>query len=148
LVIGGAIPSEIAEARGSSGALQFIEKPFELAAFGAAVQALLGPWREQDGRGNLGALHLIDVVLAHSAANSSVVLELRSGTRIGEIQIAGGQVLHAATGKLKGEDALQAILNWSKARLDERKLSGSASRTIPNWQAIVVEALREFGAEV
>lgn len=148
LVIGGAIPSEIAEARGSSGALQFVEKPFDLAAFGAAVQALLGPWRERDGRGNLGALNAIDVVLAHSAANSSIVLELRSGARTGEIQIAGGQVLHAATGKLKGEDALHEILNWSKARLDEKKLSGSALRTIPNWQAIVVEALREVEAEV
>ena len=148
LVIGGAIPSEIAEARGSSGALQFVEKPFDLAAFGAAVQALLGPWQERDGRGNLGALNAIDVVLAHSAANSSIVLELRSGARTGEIQIAGGQVLHATTGKLKGEDALQEILNWSKARLDEKKLSGSALRTIPNWQAIVVEALREVEAEV
>src|SRR5438067_11742905 len=96
----------IAAERGSSGALQFVEKPFELAAFGAAVQALLGPWRAQDGRGNLGAIHLIDVVLAHSAANSSVVLELRSGTRIGEIQNAGGSVLHAATGKLQGEAGL------------------------------------------
>src|SRR5205823_14994666 len=112
LVIGGAVPSAIAAERGSSGALQFVEKPFDLAAFGAAVQALLGPWREQDGRGMLGALNAIDVVLAHIAANSSVVLELLSGTRrTGAIQIAGGKLLHAATGKLKGEDALQEILN-------------------------------------
>jgi len=148
LVIGAAISAEIAAERGSSGALQFIEKPFDLAAFGAAVQALLGPWPAQDGRGMIGALNPIDVVLAHSAANSSVVLELSSGRRTGEIRIAGGQVLHAATGKLKGEDALEEILNWSKVRLDEKKLSGSALRTIPNWQAIVVEALREFEAEV
>ena len=51
LVIGGAVPSAIAAERGSSGALQFVEKPFDLAAFGAAIQALLGPWREQDGPG-------------------------------------------------------------------------------------------------
>ena len=48
LVIGAAIPAEIAAERRSFGALQFIEKPFELAAFGAAVQALLGPWRESE----------------------------------------------------------------------------------------------------
>jgi DNA-binding NtrC family response regulator len=70
LVIGGAIPAEIAVARGSTGALQFIEKPFDLAAFGAAVQALLGPWREKEGRGTLGALDAIDAVLSHCAANS------------------------------------------------------------------------------
>lgn len=148
LVIGSAIPAEIATERGASGALQFVEKPFDLAVFGAAVQALLGPWREQEGRGTLGALDAIDVVLSHCAANSSVILDLRSGTRTGEIHIAGGQVLHAAAGRLKGEDALHEILNWSKPRLGEKKLSGSARRTIANWQAVVVEALRETGAEI
>ncbi|HXP34765.1 MAG TPA: response regulator [Chthoniobacterales bacterium] len=148
LVIGTAIPAEIAAERRASGALQFIEKPFDLGAFGAAVQALLGPWREQEGRGTLGALDAIDVVLSHCAANSSVILDLRAGTRTGEIHIAGGQVLHAVGGKLKGEDALREMLNWSKPRLGEKKLSGSGPRTIANWQAIVVEALREPGAEV
>src|SRR5437763_5894008 len=144
LVIGGAVPSAIAAERGQSGALQFIEKPFDLAAFGAAVQALLGPWREQDGRGKLDALSALDVVLAHVAANASVVVDLRSGRRTGEIEIANGQVVHAATGKLKGEDAFAEILNWTKSHLSERKLSGSARRTISNWQTIVLETLREI----
>jgi DNA-binding response OmpR family regulator len=148
LVIGSAIPAEIAAERGASGALQFIEKPFELAAFGAAVQALLGPWREQDGRGILGQLNAIDLVLSHFAANSSVVLDLRSGTKTGEIHIAGGQVLHAAAGRLKGEDALREMLEWSKPRLSEKKLAGSARRTITNWQAIVLETLRVGAIEI
>jgi DNA-binding response OmpR family regulator len=148
LVIGTAIPSEIATERGSSGGLQFIEKPFDLAAFGAAVQALLGPWREQDGRGNLGALNLIDVLLAHCAAGSSIALDLRSGTRTGEIHIGGGQILHAETGRLRGEDALQQILNWSKPRLNEQKSFGASPRTVPNWQMIVLEALREATPEL
>src|SRR5438105_10617554 len=143
LVIGSAIPAEIAAERGASGAVQFIEKPFELAEFGAAVQALLGPWREQGGRGTLGQLNAIDLVLSHFAANSSVVLDLRSGTKTGEIHIAGGQVLHAAAGRLKGEDALREMLDWSKPRLNEKKLAGSVRRTITNWQAIVLETLRD-----
>ncbi len=148
LIIGSAIPADIATERGASGALQFVEKPFDLAAFGAAVQALLGPWRDKEGRGTLGALDAIDVVLSHCAANSSVILDLRSGTRTGEIHITGGQVSHAAAGRLKGEDALREILNWPKPRLTEKKLAGSARRTIANWQAIVLETLRETGREV
>ncbi len=148
LVIGGAIPAEIAAERGSSGALQFVEKPFDLAAFGAAVQALLGPWREQDGRGTLGALSAIDVLLTHCAANSSVIVDLHSGSRTGEIYIAGGRVLHAATGKFQGEHALREMLNWSNPRLDEKKLPASPRRTITKWQAIVVEALRGSETEI
>jgi DNA-binding response OmpR family regulator len=148
LIIGGGIPAEIAAERGSSGALQFIEKPFDLAVFGAAVQALLGPWRDKEGRGTLGALDAIDVLLSHSAANSSVILDLRSGARSGEIHISGGQVLHAASGRLKGEDALGQMLSWPKPRLSEKKLSGGARRTVTNWQAIVLETLRDGAPEI
>jgi DNA-binding response OmpR family regulator len=148
LVIGAAIPGEISGQRGSSGALQFIEKPFDLAGFGAAVQALLGPWREMEGRGTLGALNVADVVLAHCAANSSVIVDLRSRNRTSEIHIAGGQVTHATTGKLKGEDALQELLSWSKSHFTERKLSGSARRTITDWQSVIAEALAETSPEI
>jgi len=127
LVIGGPIPSEIAAARGSSGALQFIEKPFELAAFGAAVQALLGPRAES--RGTLRVLGAIDAMLLQCASNVSVILEIRSRSRTGEIEIAAGQVVHAETGKIKGEEALAEILTWPKPRLSERKMFGSAQRT-------------------
>lgn len=144
LVIGAAIPAEIAKERGPAGALQFIEKPFDLAAFGAAVQALLGPWREHDGRGTLGELGALDVVLAHCSANSNVVVQIQSRKRTAEIQIAAGQVVHAATGKLKGEDALEEILTWPKSHFSERKLSGSPRRTISNWRKVTLETLQEI----
>jgi two-component system, OmpR family, alkaline phosphatase synthesis response regulator PhoP len=147
LVIGDPIPSEIAAERGSSGALQFIEKPFELATFGAAVQALLGPRAES--RGTLRALGPIDALLLHCASNANVTLEVRSRSRTGEIEIAAGQVVHAETGKLKGEEALAEISSWSKPNLSERKMFGSQRRTISsNWPAIVVETLRELQPEI
>ncbi|HEY6071130.1 MAG TPA: response regulator, partial [Chthoniobacterales bacterium] len=149
LVIGGAIPAGIANARGQAGALQFIEKPFELAAFGAAVQALLGPsWREQDGRGTLGGLSTLDVLLAHHAANSNVLVQVESRKRTGEIQVSAGQVVHATTGKLKGEDAFEEILSWSKTHFGERKLSGSVRRTISDWQTVALEALGDVAPPV
>ena len=46
LVIAAGTPRDLPTERGPRGALQFLEKPFELVDFGAAVQALLGPWRE------------------------------------------------------------------------------------------------------
>ena len=149
LVIGTAIPAEIARERGLLGGVQFVEKPFELAAFGAAVQALLGPWREVEMRGTLRVLSTIDIVLLHCAAGANVVLDVRSRSRTGEIHIAAGQVTHAETGKLKGDDALAEILVWPKTHLSERKLAGSAPRTIgAAWPLIVVDVLRENNREV
>lgn len=149
LAIGTAIPQEIAGERGLFGGLQFVEKPYELAAFGAAVQALLGPWRELETRGTLRALNTIDVVLLHCAAGANVVLEVRSRSRTGEIHIAAGQISHATTGKIKGDDALSEILAWPRTHLTESKLAGSSPRTIgAGWSAVVVEALREIGPEI
>jgi DNA-binding response OmpR family regulator len=147
LIIGAAIPKEIADERGSFGALQFIEKPFELASFGAAVQALLGPWREAESansRGTLRALNLTDIVLLQYAAGASAVVEVEAGRRdYGEIHFVGGQIHHAETGKLDGVEALEEMLTWPEPRLGEGKKSPSVNRTIRGpWASIVLEALR------
>jgi DNA-binding response OmpR family regulator len=151
LVIGAAIPSEIAAERRSFGALQFIEKPFELAAFGAAVQALLGPWRESESespRGTLRTLNVIEVILLSCAANAPAVVEVDGGARrFGEIHFAQGQVTHVEAGKLMGAEALREILTWPDAEMHEAKKPGSVRRPIQkNWVGIVVEALREARA--
>ena len=149
LVVGTAVPSEITAERGLSGGLQLVEKPFELASFGAAVQALLGPWRESEFRGTLRALSTIDVLLLHCAAATNVILEVRSRSRTGQIHISAGQISHAETSKLKGEDALVQMLGWPKVQLSETKLFESKPRTIgADWPAIVVEILRENRAEI
>jgi two-component system, OmpR family, alkaline phosphatase synthesis response regulator PhoP len=149
LVIGAGIPAEIASERGSFGALQFINKPFELAAFGAAVQAVLGPWRESESaapRGSLSVLKPIDILLLHCAAGASAVVEIEAGAkRSGKIHIVEGQISHAETGRLKGAEALSEMLAWAQARVSEAKPLASPRRTIHrDWIAIFVEALREI----
>jgi DNA-binding response OmpR family regulator len=147
LVIGAPIPKEIADERGSSGALQFIEKPFELADFGAAVQALLGPWRKPDSaspRGTLRALGLLDLVLLHCAAGASTILEVEGERkRYGEIHILEGQISHAETGKIAGIEALEQMLDWSESRLREGKKSPSSTRTIHGpWATVFLRLVQ------
>ena len=151
LIIGGAIPAAIAVERGSFGALQFIEKPFELATFEAAVQAMLEPWRQSKSaspRASLATLNPIDVVLLHYAAGANVIVDVHArGERTGEIHLTGGQVSHAKTEKLSGEEALREILSWSEARMNERAAAVPARPPIrPDWLATLLEALRELKA--
>ena len=147
LVIGAGIPKEITDERGSFGALQFVEKPFDLADFGAAVQALLGPWRESESansRGTLHALNLSDILLLQHAAGASAVVEIEAGRkRFGEIHFIEGRVSHAETGKLEGIEALEEMLAWGEAGLSEGKTRPSGNRTIHGpWPGIVLELLR------
>src|SRR5205085_12510681 len=61
LLIAAGTPRQFWAERGSAGALQFLEKPFELVDFGAAVQALLGPWRDTGtSRGTVRDFGLVD----------------------------------------------------------------------------------------
>ena len=146
LVIGAPIPTEISSRRGLFGALQFVEKPFELAAFGAAVQALLGPWHESEAttaRGVLRDLGILDIVLLHCAAKATLVVEVRAGAKnFGEIFIAGGEIVDAKTRRAAGEDALREMLDWNNPRMSEDKGVAPTRRTIGrDWPQIFLESL-------
>ena len=151
LVVGGRIPDDILTSRGSFGALQFISKPFELAAFGAAIQAVLGPWRESGSlnpRGSLRALNTLDVLLLHCAGGGNFVVDLNDETGgSGKVCGSGGQITHAEADSLIGGAALRQILNWNDVRWNETKATGPARRTVhDDWIEIALTYLRQTKA--
>ncbi len=133
LVIAAGTSRELRTERGTAGALQFIEKPFDLAEFGAAVQALVGPWTGPAGsvRGTLRDLGIIDIVLVKCLADSTALVHLAMADgRTGEIHFQKGQIIHAATGILAGLSALDEMLHWSDARISETESPAEGPRTI------------------
>ena len=149
LVIAAGPLRELRAERGTSGAIQFIEKPFDLAEFGAAVQALLGPWTAPSAatlRGTLRDLHTIDLVELKCLAGATILLQVEAADdRRGEIHFQKGQICHAATGTVLGRVALEEILRWSDARLSETELPLEVPRTIEaDWRLLLVEAIRQL----
>jgi DNA-binding response OmpR family regulator len=147
LVIAPGFSREIAAERRSFGALQFIRKPFEVADFGAAVQALLGPWRESESatsRGSLRFLSLPDIVLLQCAGGTTLAVQVRdSAGHFGMVHVLDGQISHAETGGRSGADALGEMFTWSEARMNEVERPASAPRTIHGpWAAVFLEAWR------
>ena len=151
LVVGSRIPDEILTSRGSFDALQFIGKPFELAAFGSAMQAVLGPWGESGSlnpRGSLRALNTLDVLLLHCAGGGNFVVDLNDETGgSGKVCGSGGQITHAEAGNLIGGAALRQILNWNDVRWNETKATSQARRTVhDDWIEIALAYLRQTEA--
>jgi DNA-binding response OmpR family regulator len=155
LAIASGVPRELNSERGGATAIQFIEKPFELSEFGAAVQALLGPWTRPvsgDSRGTLRDLSARDLVPLECLNLATAVLHLRSGDeRRGEVHFLDGQIVHAAAGNFTGPGALYQIARWKNVRAKESERVVDAPRTIHgSWQHIFLEALQhasEVGAE-
>ena len=144
-LIGGVPPGLIAE-RGANGALQFLKKPFELVEFGAAVQALLGPWMETGTpRGTLGDLALDDVTVLALSTPRNIFIEVRAGeNRTGELHLRNNQIIHARAGDADGKRAIAEMLAWTDPHFIENISSESVPRTIHDpWATTLIEALRE-----
>lgn len=151
LVIASGTSQEFAAERYGPNAIQFVEKPFELGDFGAAVQALLGPWTEAssgDSRGTLRDLNLRDLVPLECVSGATVVLRIEApGERTGEIHFFDGHICHASAPGLSGIDALQEIMRWKSARGTEADKTSDAPRTIHGpWLHVFLEALRKAKA--
>jgi DNA-binding response OmpR family regulator len=148
LVIASGISPEFALERYGPNAIQFVEKPFELADFGAAVQALLGPWTEAssgDSRGTLRDLNLRDLVPLECVSGATAVLKIdAAGERAGEIHFFDGHICHASALGLSGVDALHEIMRWQDVRGTETERATDGPRTIQGpWLHVFLEALRK-----
>jgi DNA-binding response OmpR family regulator len=140
------LPPDLMAERGANGALQFLKKPFELVEFGAAVQALLGPWMETGTpRGALRDLALDDVTVLALSTPRNISIEVRAGeNRTGELYLRNNQIIHACAGDADGKRAIAEMLAWTNPRFIENIDSEPVPRTIHDaWATTLVDALRE-----
>lgn len=148
LVIAAGTSPELRAERGPAGAVQFIEKPFDLGEFGAAVQALLGPWAASPSdsfRGTLRDLHVIDIVQLKCLSLSTLVVHLATTEgQTGEIHFRNGEVWHARTGELIGEPAFDEIVRWPAGKFSEKEMPEGGPRSIDApWAVLLLQAVRK-----
>ncbi|HEY5037108.1 MAG TPA: response regulator [Chthoniobacterales bacterium] len=149
LVVAASPSRELRSVRGTSGGLQFIAKPFDLADFGATLQALLGPWEKApttNPRGTLRYLHPIDVVQLKCLTRATTRLRVESADgRTGEIYIRDGEVVHAGTEESDGLEALAEIFEWPRGKVSESDTRKDVPKTIDQpWQIL----LREMATKI
>ncbi len=148
LFIASGISNEFRSERFGPNGVQFVKKPFDLVEFGAAVQALLGPWTDAlsgDSRGTLRDLNARDLVPIECCSTATTVLKLKSESgQEGEVHFLDGQICHASTGDADGPEALQAIVGWRKTQAKEAERSANSPRTILEpWDYVFLQALRK-----
>ena len=144
LILTGGRPPVVLRERTQAG-LHFIAKPFELPALGLALQELLGKSNGQARRpsGSLRDLNLTDLIALYCLGQLTAVLKVeQSARRRGEIHFVRGQLRHAASGRLKGEDALQEMITWGSPRFSVIAERSEAGRTVQTgWMEILSEAI-------
>ncbi len=152
LVLAPGTSRELQTLRSTAGAIQFIEKPFDLAEFGTAVQALLEPTalpQSAKTRRSLADLHLIDLVQLKCLSSSNGVLRLeRDDGQSGAIYFRRGQICHAVTGALDGAPAFAEILTRDGWHLSETDLPADLPATINvAWAELLLPVARRLAKE-
>jgi len=131
----------------SSGAIRFFEKPVKVKEFAALIRDLLAqqPLPEKQDmafEGMLSCLTPIDLVQLKCLSLAKVGLEFftREGVR-GVVFFRDGQVVHAATGSMTGEDAFCHIMAWKGGKIGEIPLPNLVPKSIQsNWSDLVMRA--------
>ncbi len=140
LIIAAGTSRKVLTARERPVAFEFIEKPFDLAELGRAVEMSLAEGGGSDT--TLRAYGLADVLLLLCASSATLVLTVEgAGNRDGEIHLSSGQIVHAVAAGQVGADALGEMLRWPNPRLAEVVLGPDTARTITQaWEPLLLAA--------
>jgi len=88
---------------------------------------------------SLTCLSAIDIIQLKCLSNATLVLQVASPRGIGRIYFDNGQIVHAETLDIQGEDAFEQILRWKGGRIKEMTAFTKPPRTITTgWQGLLL----------
>jgi formylglycine-generating enzyme required for sulfatase activity len=96
--------------------------------------------------GQLDNFALLDIIQMGCLAQRDGRLSIRNGRRRGEVILAQGRIVHAATEGQVGEEALLEILSWEKGEFQfaSTDFSGPSDTTIRGgWERVLMDAVRK-----
>ncbi len=93
------------------------------------IESLLGQEAEHGFRG-VQSKGLMDILQMESLSQSSTVLRVTRGSRIGRLWFQGGELIDAETEGARGEAAFRQILGWKSGSFENLPAEPSRERTI------------------
>jgi CheY-like chemotaxis protein len=122
------------------GADDYISKPFHISEVTARIkvvlqrsaklaQAAVSDDKESDLRGNLEQMGMAEVVQTLGISRKTGGLKILRHSRVGKIYFEQGEIIQAALGDVKDEEAVYRILTWNEGYF-EFDSNDTAARTI------------------
>jgi CheY-like chemotaxis protein len=128
----------------ASGAELFLEKPITRDGMRFVFNVLndLITWKQREGfAGTLRQVGLADIIQIECLRRSSCVLEIQAAQVQGEIYIDSGAIVHAVSGGISGEKALQRLLSLNNGQFHLYPYRQPAERTVTSsYECLLMEA--------
>jgi hypothetical protein len=99
--------------------------------------------------GSLKDMSLVDIVQLNCRSNAEARVALRHGEQSGAIYFTGGQVVHAESGPVQGEEAFYQLMRWRDDGdfVIERDVSSPQQSIGIPWTALLMRTLQRIDEE-
>ena len=117
-----------------AGADDFLKKPVDSEMLSLKIQRMLAmkapPEAKRGVRSFLTEMNSADFIQSLSAGEKDVEIDLEHRGERGKIYMQPGQIIHADTDSLSGEEALYSLMTWEEGEFQILPCSNFPSRTI------------------
>ena len=126
------------------GALDVLEKPLDVEFLTNKIHELLS--REDRAlEGDLRMMSLASIIQINCEERNQAQLILNYQGREGIIFFKDGEMIHAETGDLTGEEAVFALLGWEQGAFQLKMDAEPSLRTIEkSWSGVLLEGMRRI----
>ncbi len=125
------------------GCFHYIEKPFEI---NELRELILDALKEKKGfKGNVSDFQLGDIIQLNCLGRITSALHVTTENETGIIYFHEGNIVHAETDRLEGENAFYYIMSWKGGEFSVKRNVRAPRETIhKGWQGLLLEGLRRL----
>jgi len=135
--------SDVQQEASLRGSLHYIEKPFEI---NELRQIIIDALSEKEGfKGRVSDFQLSDIIQLNCLGRLSSALAVNHENEEGLIYFQEGNIVHAESGSLSGEEAFYHIMSWRGGEFYVYRDRISPQESISKgWQSLLLESLRQL----
>ncbi len=130
-----------------AGADDFLQKPVDIEVLALKAQRLVSLKRSNRSaegvHGSLTEMNSTDLIQSLSAGEKNVEIRLEHGGRNGRIYMHQGEIVHAETENLHGEEAVYALIAWQQGNFNIVSCESFPPQTIQSpLMSLLIEGAR------
>ena len=126
------------------GVLDVFEKPIDAEFLITKVRDLLAR-ADRALEGNLRMMSLASIIQINCEERNRAQLSLNHQGKTGEIFFDNGEIIHAETTNLTGEEAIYSLLSWDNGNFKLKMGATPPLKTITNnWSGLLLEGMRRL----
>jgi two-component system, chemotaxis family, protein-glutamate methylesterase/glutaminase len=126
------------------GSIGYIEKPFVVRNLVSLIQNTFSqPKKSFDGA--IEGIQVTDIIQINCISRLSSAVFINDSNREGAVFFENGEIVHAQTDTLVGEEALKDILSWQSGSFSTKRNVAPPKRSIvKKWEQLLIESLVSF----